>query len=126
MLKRAWPYLAVVAGVLCIIWAAVALASEAAADTTDDAFLAALEQEGISGTSDAALIESGHAVCRAIDAAEVQFPDAEGKDIFLSLVEYVSDESELGLEDSAYFVGVSIGAYCRDNTYIVDDRKQYT
>jgi hypothetical protein len=82
--------------------AAMILAGGAKADPISDvAFLQTLDQRGITYTSATQVIGAGHAVCTYLDVGGS----------LRETVDMVAENSQLG-SDSAYFVGVSIGAYC--------------
>ena len=78
------------------------LAPDANATPIDDvAFLQTLDERGIGYPSASKVILAGHAVCEYIE---------QGHSI-TSTIDMVDENSVLGSE-SAYFVGVAVGAYC--------------
>lgn len=93
-----WP--AVCAVVLSLT--ALLSAARAAADPTDDAFIAALAKGGIVMADPNTAITLAHSVCAGFDQNETTSVVA------MSLMK----ETVLSLKQASYFVGVSISAYC--------------
>jgi Protein of unknown function (DUF732) len=87
-----------------IVLLAVALlaAVPASADSTDDAFIAALTKNGIAITDRDAATATGQSVCDGFDRHE--------KSSLLAM--QLMTRSGLSLKQSSYFVGVSVSAYC--------------
>jgi hypothetical protein len=75
----------------------------ARADPIDDRFLAALQAQGITYQSPEAAIAAGHLVCTELDHGETKNQVAQD----------VLNNSDLDPFHAGYFVGASIGAYCR-------------
>ncbi len=77
----------------------------ASGDSTDDAFIAALENYGIDVNEPATTIAHGHAVCAGLD---------KGQDTSLLALKLIKDTA-LNLSTSrqaGFFVGASVAAYC--------------
>lgn len=74
----------------------------ARADTTDDAFIHALDREGIEYPSRAYALRAGWAVCHELD---------NGTPVMV-VIYGLSKVSYLGPAEAGYFVGASIGAFC--------------
>lgn len=86
-----------------LIAAALVLASARAhANTTDDAFIHALDGRGIAYPSSGYAINAAHAICEAIDHGAA--PAAAAMKL--------AEVSYLNLSEAGYFVGASIAAYC--------------
>lgn len=97
-----WPIAVVCLFFSAVVVAAFILAGGAKADPVSDvAFLTTLDERGITYTSASTVINAGHAVCTYLDL---------GSSLRES-IEMVAENSALGSE-SAYFVGVAVGAYC--------------
>ena len=77
--------------------------STARAGANDDKFLTALRSQGIVYQSAAAAVAAGHLVCTDIEHGET--PTQVAQDVMNS--------SNLDAFHAGYFVGASIGAYCR-------------
>ena len=77
-------------------------AAPASADGTDDAFIAALENYGIDVSNRDNAIAIGHDVCTSLD---------NGRDSSHLVLDVVYD-THLPAKKAAYFVGVSVAAYC--------------
>jgi len=88
-------------------FAAVAMlaAPTASADPNDDAFLDALASKGITYPSTDYAISTGHQVCDLVSDGQ------EPTDVAIE----ISNNSGLPVEDTGFFVGAAIGAYCPDN-----------
>jgi hypothetical protein len=80
-----------------------AAAPIARADPIDDRFLAALQAQGITYQSPEAAVAAGHLVCQELDQGETREQVAQD----------VMNVSNLDPFHAGYFVGASIGAYCR-------------
>lgn len=74
----------------------------ASADPTDDAFVAALENNGIDVNDLNRAITMGHNVCAALD---------NGHDASFLVLDVIHD-AHLSARQAGYFVGVSVGSYC--------------
>jgi hypothetical protein len=74
----------------------------ARADTVDDAFIAALDEQQITYPTRAYAIAGGHQICAELD----------GGTSINTVVSGVASASYLGMYDAGYLVGASIGAYC--------------
>ncbi len=95
-----WPKLCAV-----LLSAALLFAPSAAADPTDDAFIAALENYGIDTDGRDITIAHGHAVCAALDS---------GQDSGALALRLVNDP-KLNIstrQQGGFFVGASVAAYC--------------
>jgi hypothetical protein len=85
--------------------AAFASAAVASAGTVDDTFITVITEQGIEPPSAKEAVGVAHDVCVVFD---------NGGDL-LDAVSAVSDYTELGTEDSAFFVGASIATYCPEH-----------
>jgi hypothetical protein len=81
---------------------ALLCAAPAAADATDDAFVAALAKNGISLSDRNTAVSMGHTVCAGFDQGQ---PSTE---VAMRIVR----ETPLSPKQAGYFVGVSVAAYC--------------
>jgi hypothetical protein len=89
--------------------AALLCAAPAAADPTDDAFVAALANNGIAMSDRNTAVSMAHTVCAGFDKGEASTAQA---------MRIVKD-TDLSPKQAGYFVGVSVAAYCpqyRGNT----------
>jgi hypothetical protein len=77
-------------------------AARTSADSTDDAFIAALTKNGIVITDRDAATALGQSVCDSLDRHE------KSSVVAVKLM----TRSGLSLKQSSYFVGVSVSAYC--------------
>jgi len=82
--------------------AALLTASPASADSTDDAFIAALAKERIVFPDDHTAIATAHTVCAGLDKSN--------KSSLLAMK--LMKGADLSLKQSGYFIGASISAYC--------------
>ena len=82
--------------------AALAFATPAAADDTDDAFIANLSKGGITMPDNDDAIAKARAVCSGIAVN----PNAS------VLAIQLARQTDLSVRQSAYFVGLSIATYC--------------
>ena len=82
--------------------AALVGAGAAGATSLDDTFISVLADEGIEAPSTAEAVSTALDVCGLFD---------DGGDLYDAVSE-VSDYTELGIEDSAFFVGASVATYC--------------
>lgn len=82
--------------------AALIVSPPASADTTDDAFIATLDAEGITYPSSAYAIRAAGIVCDALD---------DGYTV-AQVVTVLHKESALTRQQAAYFTGASVAAYC--------------
>lgn len=89
-------------GVFLLSAAALLGAAPASADGNDDAFIAALENNGINIKDHNTAIAMGHNVCAALDS---------GNDESLLVLNVIHD-THLSARQAGYFVGVSVAAYC--------------
>lgn len=74
----------------------------AKADAHDDAFIAALDEQGITASSATDLITNGHTVCEYRDHG---YTEADTAAVVIS-------ETQLTAYDAGYFVGAAEAAYC--------------
>jgi hypothetical protein len=81
---------------------AVLSAPAAAADPTDDAFVATLAKRGIIITDSNTTIATAHSVC---DGLQKHYKSS------VLAVKLVRD-TDLSLSQSGYFIGVAVSAYC--------------
>jgi hypothetical protein len=89
--------------------AALLCAAPAAADQTDDAFVAALAKNGIAMSDRNTAVSMGHTVCAGFDKGEAS----------TALAMRIVKDTDLSPKQAGYFVGVSVAAYCpqyRGNT----------
>jgi hypothetical protein len=95
---RKWP------SVCAVLMSAVALfsAAPASADPNDGAFIAALAKAGIVVTDQNSAIATAHTVCAQLDQSN--------KSGILAMK--LTKETALSLNQSGYFIGASISAYC--------------
>jgi Protein of unknown function (DUF732) len=91
--------------------AALASAGAAGASTVDDTFITVISDQGIEPPSAEEAIGVAHDVCTVID---------DGGDLS-DAIDAVSDYTELGFEDSAFFVGASIASYCPEHEVLIDE-----
>ena len=82
--------------------AAGGVAAPASVVQTDDAFVAALAKDGITMSDPSTAIAMAHTVCDGLDNHE------NTSVLAMSLMK----DNDLSLEQSSYFVGASISAYC--------------
>ena len=87
---------------LLAVAAALFTAAPAAAEEPDDSFLGTIEVIGIPITDPAVAISTAREACQALDGG-AEVPAA---------VDSVATDTGISPDDAAYFVGVSIGAYC--------------
>jgi Protein of unknown function (DUF732) len=90
--------------------AALLSAAPAAADPTDDAFVAALAKDGITTDRNTA-IALAHKVCGGFDKNEKSS----------LLVMKLMKDTDLSLKQSSYFVGASMSAYCPQYAGLTDN-----
>ena len=90
--------------------AVLASAATAGAGTVDDTFISVITDQGIEPPSVGEAISVAHDVCAVID---------DGGDL-VDAISAVSDYTELGFEDSAFFVGASIASYCPEHEVLID------
>ncbi|WP_237570060.1 DUF732 domain-containing protein [Mycolicibacterium lacusdiani] len=84
------------------VTAALFTAVPAAAEEPDDSFLGTIDVIGIPITDPAVAISTARSACQALDGG-AEVPAA---------VDTVATDTGISPDDAAYFVGVSIGAYC--------------
>jgi hypothetical protein len=89
--------------------AAFASAGVASASSVDDTFITVITEEGIEPPSVKEAISVAHDVCLVFD---------NGGDL-ADAVSAVSDYTELGMEDSAFFVGASVASYCPEHEAVI-------
>jgi hypothetical protein len=89
--------------------AALTSAGVASASTVDDTFISVISDQGIQPPSTREAIGVAHDVCTVLD---------KGGDL-VDAVSAVSDYTELGTEDSAFFVGASIATYCPEHEGLI-------
>ena len=85
-----------------LLFAALFSAAPASADATDAAFVAALAKERIVVTDQNTAVAMAHAVCAGFDN------NAKSGVLALKLMK----QTDLSLQQSGYFLGASISAYC--------------
>jgi hypothetical protein len=90
--------------VCAVLMSAAALlsAAPASADATDDAFVAALAKQRIVFADHDTAIAIAHTVCAELDKSN--------KSAILAMK--LTKETDLSLNQSGYFIGASISAYC--------------
>ena len=90
--------------VCAVVLSAAALLSEApaSADPTDDAFVAALAKEGIGVADRNATVATAHTVCAGLD-------NNQNTSV---LATSLMKDAGLSLQQSSYFIGASMSAYC--------------
>ncbi len=89
-----------------ILMPATACDTAAHADTTDDAYISVLHDEGITG-SRSSLIRMGRAVCTLRGEGWTSMDVAD---------EIVARNDDMTLSDAAYLVGAAQAAYCPEYT----------
>jgi hypothetical protein len=82
--------------------ATLLFAAPASADQTDDAFVGALQKNGIAFTDTSAAIAAGHSVCAGLDRG--QTPAL----MMLALVK----NTNLSAKESGYVVRMAMASYC--------------
>ncbi|HTX94231.1 MAG TPA: DUF732 domain-containing protein [Mycobacterium sp.] len=92
-----------VAGVLC--------AAPASADQNDDAFIAALQRDGIAFSDRDAAITAGHNICAGLDRGETP----------AALIGGVVRNTDLSARQAAYLIGASVASYCPQHRNVVDN-----
>lgn len=95
------PLVSTVCGV-ALSAAALALAAPAAADPSDDAFIAGLSRGGISMPDNENAIATAHNVCGSVDTN----PNVS------MLAIQLTKQTNLTLKQSGYFIGLSVATYC--------------
>ncbi len=95
---RTWS--AFIGVLLCA--AAPLSAPPASAEPNDDAFIAALAEEGIDVSDPTTLIARAQKVCNRFDRGQA------GSVVVMKVLK----ETDLSPRDAGYFVGVSVAAYC--------------
>jgi hypothetical protein len=86
--------------------AALVSAGTAGATATDDAFVGALADQGITPPSTQEAVSLAFDVCSTFD---------KGGSLY-DAVNSVSTTTDLVEDDSAFFVGLSVGTYCPEHT----------
>lgn len=89
-----------VTGAVLLSAATLLAAAPAAADPTDDAFIAALEKRGIVFADDNAAIALARGVCAGLDRGQTP------ASLMLSL------GRDLSAREAGFFIGVSVASYC--------------
>ena len=105
-----WLVLLVPLGAVVVALLAVATAHADPADT-DAKFLAALDSRGITYASPEVMIAAGHVACTELDRGET--PGTVAQDVMNN--KDVLTSSNLDAYHAGFFVGASIGAYCREH-----------
>lgn len=82
--------------------AALLYAGSASADSTDDAFVGALQKNGIAFTDPGAAIATGHSVCAGLD---------KGQTPALMMLALVKN-TNLSAKESSYVVRQAVASYC--------------
>ncbi|OBG77603.1 hypothetical protein A5714_10200 [Mycobacterium sp. E2462] len=82
--------------------AALLFAGPASADATDDAFIGALQRNGINFPDRNAAINAGHSVCSGLSKGQTR------TFVVLSLVK----NTDLNVRESGYLLGASMASYC--------------
>lgn len=104
-IRKPGPLLSLLAAGLLLAVAllgALGTASTAHANTTDDAFVAALAAHGITNDSPQSAIMAGHLVCHQLDMGKTQEQIATD----------VMNSSSLDGDNAGYFVALAERAYC--------------
>ncbi len=91
--------------VVGIAAAAVLFAPTASADPDDQAFLDALGSKGITYPTQQYAIDTGHQVCDLVSGGQAP----------TDVAAEISSNSGLSIEDTGFFVGAAIGAYCPEH-----------
>ena len=88
----------------CLAGFAIAMAPIASADAQDDAFLQALDQNGVSfpNLSATGVANMGHGVCK----------DWTDGATFSQIISDVQSTTQLGGHGTGVFIGAATGAYC--------------
>lgn len=81
---------------------ALLCAGPASADPTDDAFVSALQRNGISFSDRNAAIAAGHSACSGLSKGQTR------TFVVLSLVK----NTDLNVRQSGYLLGASMASYC--------------
>ncbi|MEQ0574316.1 DUF732 domain-containing protein [Mycobacterium tuberculosis] len=87
---------------IAALWAALGFAGTASASSTDEAFLAQLQADGITPPSAARAIKDAHAVCDALDE------DHSAK----AVIKAVAKATGLGAKGAKTFAVDAASAYC--------------
>ena len=90
------------AGAALLSAAALLTAAPASADQTDDAFVAALDKNGIPVPDAGTAISEGRGVCAGLDKGQ-------GSSV---VVMRLLKETNLTAKQAGFFVGVSVASYC--------------
>ena len=105
-----WPAMSLlICAVLPI--AAVLASPPAAADDTDDAFIAALQRHGIPVANPNTAIATARSVCSDLDAGQSR----------TSLVLPLARAANLTAHDAGFFVGASVASFCPQYAGTADD-----
>ncbi len=91
--------------IAAIPFAALLCAAPAAADQTDNAFVAALQKRGIVFSSDSAAVAAARNVCAGLDKGQTP------AGLTLSLAK----TTVLSARDAGYFIGASVASYCPEH-----------
>ncbi|TDK94768.1 DUF732 domain-containing protein [Mycobacterium paragordonae] len=89
-------------GAVLLPFAAVLASPPAAADGTDDAFIAALQRHGITVANPNTAIATAHSVCSDLDAGRSR----------TSLVLPLAKAANLTAHEAGFFVGVTVASFC--------------
>lgn len=87
----------------------LATAPAAHADINSDAFVMALDAEGITYSTEADVIKAGYAICDYMDTGATAY-DA---------TVMVHNNSQLDLHDSGYVVGAATAAFCPEHVHTI-------
>lgn len=97
---------------LAVLPTALLFAVPAHADDNDRAFLMVLDQSGISYSSSAYAINTGHQVCNAIDGGSTLMHEVD--------VLYRTTDASFTSDMAGSFVGDSIASYCPWDRHLID------
>ncbi|MCV7381664.1 hypothetical protein BST11_22650 [Mycobacterium alsense] len=98
-------------GAVLLSAAALLGAAPAAADPTDDAFLAALAKNGITISNPDTALSMARKVCTGLDNGQPS----------TALAMRIVKDTDLSPRQAGYFVGVSVAAYCPQYKGNTDD-----
>jgi len=90
-------------------------AAPASADPTDDVFVAALAKAGITFPERSTAIATARTVCAALDKSN------QSSMLAMKLMK----DTDLSLQQSSYFIGASISAYCPQYIGRTDDSARW-
>ena len=98
-------------GAILVSAGAVLHAAPAAADQTDDAFVAKLQQHGIIISNRDTAITMGHNVCTGLDKGETP------TFVAMSLIK----ATDLSAKESGYFLGAAVTYFCPQHKAALDN-----